>query len=80
MDCHISVEVDLIFEITGIPIEGVNPMPLFVGKEHDSGLVDQMKEKYNLARDRKGFSISSINDTRVQFVTIVLSNKLFRNM
>ena len=39
-----------------------------------------MKDKYELMRDKRGFSIASINDMAVQFATNVLSKKLLRKM
>ena len=67
LDNHIYVDVELIFSITGLPKAGIIPTPFFTGKEQDTNLVSRMKEKHNLARDKRGFSISSINDTSIWF-------------
>ena len=48
LDTRIYVDVDLICTITGFPKEGVDPKPLFAGKEQGKGIFYWMKEKYNL--------------------------------
>ena len=55
MDRKISVDVDLMASIIGLPLAGVDPMPFFTRKEQDFGLVNRMKEKYDLTRDTRGF-------------------------
>ena len=59
---NILVDVELITSITGLPLAGVDPMPFFTRKDQDATLTNRMKEKYNLSRDKRGFSIASIND------------------
>ena len=80
MDRRISVDVDIISSITRLPLIGFYPSPFFSGKEQDLGLVNRMKEKYKMSRDKRGFSIASINDTIVQFAMKILSSKLLRKM
>ena len=80
IDGFISVYVELISAILGLPKVGVNPTLLFTGNQQDSSLVGHMKEKYNLSRDKRGFYISSINDTSVRFTTRVISSKILINM
>ena len=53
----------------GLPLAGVDPTPFFVGKEQDNLFVGKLKEKYDLIRDTRGFTITSINDYIVQFTT-----------
>ena len=72
LDRRISVVVDLIIAIVGLPTAQVDPTSFFVRTEKDPGLADQMKEKYNLSTDKRGFFISSINDTIVQFIAKLL--------
>ena len=74
------MDVEPISLIIGMPPVGVNPMSFFAGKEKDSGLVGLMNEKYNLARTKRGFSITSINDIVVQFPKKVLSSTLLINI
>ena len=76
----ISVGVELITLITGLSLERVDPTPSFFGKDQDTTLVNQINEKYDLTRDKRGFLISSINDTVVRFAAKVLSNKLLQKM
>jgi len=50
-------------------------MPFFTGKDKDTTLTNKMNAKFNLSRYKKGFSITSINETVVQFTAKVLSSK-----
>ena len=80
MDQRILVDVHLIALINKLPLAGVYPFPFFTGKEQDPGLSNWTKEKYNLTRDKRGFSIASINDIVVRFIAKLLSSKLLRKM
>ena len=79
-DSHIFVDVDLIFSITRLPKERVDLTPFFVGKEQDKSLVSQMKEKYNLTRDKRGFDKAYINDQGIIFASKFLLSNLIWNM
>ena len=52
----------------------------FVGKEQDKNLATWMKEKYGLARDKRGFKLASINDKAIRFTARVMSIKFLQNM
>ena len=80
MDRHVSVDIDLISTITRFLIAAVDPTSIIAGKEQDPILDSRMREKYNLTRDKRGFSIGSINDTVVWFAAKVLSSKLLKKM
>ena len=76
----ISVDVDLKAWIVGLPLTGVDPTPFSTGKDQDTTLTNRMKEKYNLSRDKRGFSIASINGIFYRFTPKVLSRNMLRNM
>ena len=48
--------------------------------DHDVSMVNRMKEKYDLTRDKRVFPISSINDTTILFAAKVLSRKMLQKM
>ena len=73
------MDVDLTVIITGLPIAGIDPMPL-LRKDQETAISARMKEKYDVIRDNKGFLISSINDHTILFVVNVLASKLLCKM
>ena len=80
LDQKVSIDVELISMITRLPLAGVDPTPFFVGKEHDTLFTNNLKQKYDLTRYTRGFSIANINDYIVQFATKVLFSKLLWKM
>ena len=80
MDRRISVDVNLIPSITGLPFVGVNPVRFFSRHEQDLVLITQMKEKYDLNRYKRGLFIASINDTAIWLAKKLLSSKLLKKM
>ena len=80
LDNHILIDIDLIFVIARFPKVGFDPTLVFASKEQDSILVTSMKEKYNITKDKRVFSIVSINDKGVWFMVKEFSHKLLRNM
>ena len=76
IDHKILVDIKLIVSIIGIPLVDFDPTPFFTGKDQDIELKNKMKEKYELMRDKRGFSIASINDIIFRFTIKELSIKL----
>ena len=57
----------------------MDPTPL-LKKDQEATIATQMKEKYDVVRNKRGFFINSINNYTVCFVEKVLSSKLLCNM
>ena len=74
-----SVDVEMVVEITRIPLVGIEPTPFF-RKYWDSTLTNKLKEKYELKKYTQGFVIASLNDIGVQFVVKFLSSNLLCKM
>ena len=53
-DNPISMDIELIATITGLPVVGMNPTP-FLRKYHETVIYARMKEKYDVNRDNRGF-------------------------
>ena len=51
------MDFKLIVMITGLPLEGMDPMP-FLQKYQDTVMRTRVKEKYDLTRDNSLFLIS----------------------
>ena len=57
----------------------MDPIPL-LRKDQEETIAAQMKEKYNVLRDKRGFHIASIKDYTVRFVAKVLASKLLAEL
>ena len=79
LDNPISVDIELIATIIGLPVVGMNPTP-FLRKYQETMISVRMKEKYDVIRDKRGFLISSINDHTVCFAAKVLASKMLHKM
>ena len=76
LDRKVSMEIELIAVITGLPLGVPNPTPFFAAKDKDIALTNNLKDKYDLTRDTRGFFIASINYHTVRFAAKVLDRKL----
>ena len=47
LDRKISVDIELIASIIGLPLAVVDPAPFFAGKDQDKNLTNIMKQKYD---------------------------------
>ena len=65
LDKLYSVDVGLISIIIGLPRVGLDPVSV-LDKDKDSALIVKFKDKYDMARSSRGFSISSINDPNIR--------------
>jgi hypothetical protein len=46
----VSIDTHLIAWITGLPSVGEDPLPLFIEKSKEKGMVKKMKDKYDTHR------------------------------
>ena len=49
-----------------------------MGKEKYRELDNMMKDKYNLAKNKRGYDVVSINNDRVCFIAKTLASKVLR--
>ena len=80
LNLKVSIDVELIAAITGLPLPDLDPTPFLTRKEKDIALMNKLKEKYDLNRDTRGFLISSMNDHIVRFTTKVLDIEFVPNI
>ena len=71
----IFVDVEPIAVIIGLPLAGMDPKPL-LRKDQEATIATQMKDKYDITRDKRGCMIASINDYIVLFAAKILDSKL----
>jgi hypothetical protein len=62
MDRTISINVDLILEITGLPTYGEKLKKYLNDKTQAKTISDEIKVKYNVERGNRGIKINGIND------------------
>ena len=79
MDKSCEETMDLVSAITGLPWQGVDPAP-YLHKQGEKLDKNDMKNKYQLVRSRKGFLISSIDDNVVRAAAKILYSKVLCKM
>lgn len=68
----------LIRRFMRLPYIGENLAMMFGGRGGKLALVEAMKEKFNLVKKSRGYSISSISDPKVKVATKILAGKFMR--
>jgi len=69
MDSRISIDPHLIWKITKLSKQGLDPSTTFVDKTKDKKLAQQIKKEYNLVKLGRGYNIESIEDKGITFAT-----------
>lgn len=69
---------DLIHHISRLPCEREDPEDISKGKSSDLAIAKAMKKKYKLAKKKRGYTISNINDKTVKVATQILAGKVMR--
>jgi len=72
----IPITADLIHRISQLPCKGEDCVNISEGKSNDLAITEAMKKKYKLAKKKRGYAISSINDKAVRVVTQMLVGKV----
>jgi hypothetical protein len=67
MDRPLSIDVDLIVEITGFPTNGEKPKQYLDDKTKEKALAEEMKKKYGTKS--RGIIINRINEPTTMLVT-----------
>jgi hypothetical protein len=57
LDKPIPITIELIAQITGLPIQGMDPMLILDDKSKEKVLAEEMKNKYGIARGMRGIII-----------------------
>ena len=57
MDTKVLVTVELISQITGMPMAGADPSQYFHSKDNEKRLVTKLKKKYDFIRDKQAYVI-----------------------
>jgi hypothetical protein len=78
LDKLVSVDVELIANITGLPSRGMDPMQFLDNKSREKVLAEDMKNKYATDRGTRGIIIKRINDAATQLGEKILACKLLR--
>jgi len=55
MDCRISLDPHLIWRLTKLSKQGIDPSTIFVGKDQDKQLAETLKKIFNLKKRGRGF-------------------------
>jgi hypothetical protein len=76
MERPIPINVDLIIEITWLPIDGEKLDKYLDDKTRVKAIFDENKVKYDTERGNKGIGINEINDPANQFAARSLGYKL----
>jgi len=69
MDSRVSVDPHLVWLITHLSRDGIDPTTVFVGKDQDKQLVDTLKKKFLLKKMDRGYEVESIDEDATTFAT-----------
>jgi hypothetical protein len=78
LDKPIPITVELIAQIIGLPIQGMDPTLILDDKSKEKVLTEEMKKKYGTARGMRGIIIKQINNVATQLGTNILACKFLR--
>jgi hypothetical protein len=74
----VSIDVELIAYITGLPSRGEEPMQFLEDKTKEKALAEEMKKKYGTKRGSRGIIIKRISDAVTRMATKIMACKLLR--
>jgi hypothetical protein len=78
MDKPVPITIELIAQIIGLPIRGMDPALILDDKSKEKTLVEEMKRKYGTERGTRGIIIKRINDSATQLGAKIFACKLLR--
>ena len=78
MDKCLSIDVEMIASIIGLPSRGMDPAHFLDDKAREKALAEEMKKKYGTDRGTIGVTIKRINDVTTQLGMKILAYKLLR--
>jgi hypothetical protein len=74
----VSIDVELIALITGLPSMGENPAQYLDDKTKEKSLAEEMKKTYGTERGSCGIIIKRINDATMRMATKLMACKMLR--
>jgi hypothetical protein len=74
----VSIDVELIAHITGLPSRGMDPTQFLEDKTKEKALAEEMKKKYGTERGSRGIIIKRISDIATRMATKIMACKLLR--
>jgi len=78
LEKSVPIIIELIAQIIGLPIQGMDPMLILDDKSKEKALAEEMKKKYGIDRGKRGIMIKRINDVVTQLGENILFCKLLR--
>jgi hypothetical protein len=78
MDRSVSIDVELISFITGLPSDGEKPMQYMDDKTKEKALMEEMKNTYGTERGSRGIIIKRISDPTTRMETKLMACKLLQ--
>lgn len=79
LDPPVSIDVELINKITGLPMVGEDPTPLFADKRIDKIVAAQVAAQYKLDRGSRGLLVAEIKEKATHFGIQLMAGKLLRH-
>ena len=76
MKAHVTV--DWISHIIGLPMASVNPSQYFRGNDNGKNLVANVKNTYDVIREKWAYVIKTTNDKAVQVAAKMLAMKIMQ--
>jgi hypothetical protein len=78
LDKLVSIDVELIVHITGLPSRGMDPAQFLEDKTKEKALAEEMKNKYDTERGTCRIIIKWISDIATRMATKIMACKLLR--
>jgi hypothetical protein len=78
LDKRVSIDIELIAKITGLPIQGMDPELFLDDKTKEKVLAEEMNKKYGTNKGTRGIIIKRINDATTQLGMKLLACKMLR--
>jgi hypothetical protein len=80
LDKIVSIDIEIIANITGFPSRGMDPTKFLDDKSREKALAEEMKKKYGTDRGTRGIIIKRINDAATQLGTKNISLQVAKKM
>jgi hypothetical protein len=78
LDKLVPITIELIAQITGLPIRGMYPTLILDDKSKEKALEEEIKKKYGTTRGTRGIMIKLINNTATHLGENILTCKFLK--
>jgi hypothetical protein len=79
LNCHITMYLTLIIQITGLSMQGPNPQDFYPGKTMDCDLSHKIKDTYgDVKKGMQGYKVASIQSDTMFLACQLITGKLVR--